>query len=167
MIDHFTISVSDYEASKKFYTTVLAPLGFHPLMEFGTLVGFGDTKPYLWLKQAPAGTTPQHVAFTAKSRAAVDAFHAAALMSGAKDDGAPGVRAEYHPNYYGAFVIDPLNGHPIEAVIHAPAVKATAKKPAPAPAPAKKAVAKKKVSAKKVTAKKAAPKKKPGKKSKR
>ena len=120
MIDHFTISVSDYEASKKFYTTVLAPLGFSPLMEFGTMVGFGDTKPYLWLKQAPAGTTPQHVAFTAKSRAAVDAFHAAALSNGARDDGAPGLRADYHPNYYGAFVFDP-DGNKVEAVCHKPA----------------------------------------------
>ena len=163
MIDHFTISVSDYEASKKFYTTVLAPLGFSPLMEFGTMVGFGDTKPYLWLKQAPAGTTPQHVAFTAKSRAAVDAFHAAALSNGARDDGAPGLRADYHPNYYGAFVIDPLNGHPIEAVVHAPPAKAAQKS-----APLKKKAAKKAApAAKKVSAKKAAPKKRPKKKSKR
>lgn len=152
MIDHFTISVTDFEASKKFYTTVLAPLGFKPLMEFDALVGFGDTKPYLWLKQAPAGTTPQHVAFSAKSRSAVDAFHTAAVSNGAKDDGAPGLRADYHPNYYGAFVIDPLNGHPIEAVNHGE-VKAAKKVAAPAPKTKKKPAAKAKPIAKKAKSK--------------
>ncbi len=127
-------------------------------MEFGSLVGFGDSKPYLWLKQAPAGTTPQHVAFSAKSRAAVDAFYAAAVSNGAKDDGAPGLRADYHPNYYGAFVIDPLNGHPIEAVNHGE-VKASAKKKTPvkkvaaAPKTKKKLAAKAKPAAKKAKSK--------------
>lgn len=166
MIDHLTISVTDYEASKQFYTRVLAPLGFKPLMEFGTMVGFGRAMPVLWIKQASTGTQPQHIAFQAGSRAMVDAFHQVAVASGAKDDGAPGLRSTYHPSYYGAFVIDPLNGHPLEAVIHrAPeaekkpvskkvAVKSVAKKLA-----AKKAPAKKKA--------KPAPKKKPATKAKR
>jgi hypothetical protein len=84
-----------------------------------------------------------HIAFQAKDRKAVDAFHAAALAAGARDDGAPGIRAIYHPHYYGAFVID-AEGHPIEAVCHAPpAAKAKAKgKPARARKPAAKKGAK-------------------------
>ena len=133
MIDHFTITVADIAASRKFYQTVLEPLGYGPQMEFEQFVGFGDKKPYLWIKQGAPSTTPQHIAFKALNRAAVDAFHAAALAAGAKDDGSPGLREHYHPGYYGAFVIDPVNGHPIEAVCHAepPAKKsAVTKKPA-------------------------------------
>lgn len=154
MIDHFTLSVSDYEASKKFYTAVLAPLGYKQLMEFGQMAGFGNTKPYLWIKQSDVATTPQHIAFSAPSRELVDAFHQAALAFGAQDDGAPGIRHDYHPSYYGAFVIDPLNGHPIEAVNHHEA------KAAPVPVKSKKASAVKKIAAKKVAAKKAPAKKK-------
>jgi catechol 2,3-dioxygenase-like lactoylglutathione lyase family enzyme len=151
MIDHFTLSVADFEASKKFYTAVLAALGYTPKMEFDGMVGYGDAKPYFWVKQAPIVTTPQHIAFQAGSRAMVDAFHQAAVAAGAKDDGAPGIRGDYHPNYYAAFVIDPFNGHPLEAVIHhAPAA---AVKPAPAKKAAAKKVAPKKVAPKKVAAK--------------
>ena len=146
MIDHFTMSVKDFAASKAFYEKVLAPLGYSVRMEFPRYAGFGDEKkPYLWLKEAEVATTPQHIAFRAHSRAAVDAFHQAALDAGGKDDGTPGIRDMYHPNYYGAFVIDPINGHPIEAVCHAPpgAPEKAAKKPAPA-AKKKKVAAKKK-----------------------
>jgi catechol 2,3-dioxygenase-like lactoylglutathione lyase family enzyme len=147
MLDHITVSVSDFDASKAFYTRVLSPLGYGVVMEFPGMCGFGPShKPYLWLKEASIITTPQHIAFMAKDRAAVDAFHAAALSAGAKDDGSPGVRADYHPNYYGAFVIDPLNAHPIEAVCHLPPAAA---KPAKKAAPAKKAVPKRKAAAKK------------------
>jgi catechol 2,3-dioxygenase-like lactoylglutathione lyase family enzyme len=84
-------------------------------------VGFGDDrKPYFWLAPSEGPQDHIHVAFIAKDRAAVDAFHRAALAAGGKDNGAPGVRAHYHPSYYGAFVLDP-DGHNIEAVCHAPA----------------------------------------------
>lgn len=141
MIDHFTISVKDFTGSKAFYEAVLAPLGYSVKMEFPKFAGFGDDrKPYLWLKEAEIATTPQHIAFRAASRAAVDAFHKAALEAGGKDDGSPGIREMYHPHYYGAFVIDPINGHPIEAVCHAPPATPKKKKAAPA----KKTAAKKK-----------------------
>ncbi len=119
MIDHLTITVSDLRATRAFYEKTLGTLGYSTRMEFGEMFGMGDErKPYLWFKDGPVATTPQHLAFVAPSRAHVDAFHAAALEMGAKDDGAPGIREHYHPDYYGAFVIDPLNGHPIEAVCH-------------------------------------------------
>lgn len=143
MIDHLTLSVSDLAATKQFLTTVLAPLGYRPMMEFQEFVGFGNKKPELWVKQAAVPTTPQHLAFIAPDRKAVDAFFKAAIAAGAKDDGKPGIREMYHPNYYGAFIIDPINGHPFEAVCHLPvetkkaAAKVSAKK---APAKAKKVV---------------------------
>jgi catechol 2,3-dioxygenase-like lactoylglutathione lyase family enzyme len=131
MLDHIGITVADFHASKAFYERVLAPLGCGPVMEVtpemtGTdarHLGFGaNGKPDFWIG-AGAGMPPTrdgvHIAFSARSRDAVDAFHAAALAAGARDNGAPGIRAHYHPNYYGAFVIDP-NGHNIEAVCHAP-----------------------------------------------
>jgi catechol 2,3-dioxygenase-like lactoylglutathione lyase family enzyme len=118
VIDHLTLTVKDYEASKAFYSKALAPLGYELKKEFPGFVGFGDArKPYLWLKKGTPVTTPQHIAFVAKDRAAVDAFHKAAIAAGAKDDGKPGIRKDYHPNYYASFVIDP-DGHPIEAVCH-------------------------------------------------
>jgi predicted lactoylglutathione lyase len=96
-------------------------------MEFGKAGGFGrDHKPDFWVGegatrfQSPEQLdpiTPVHVSFVARSRAEVDAFHAAALAAGARDNGGPGLRPEYHANYYGAFVLDP-DGHNIEAVIH-------------------------------------------------
>ena len=126
MIDHLTLRVRDYVASKTFYTAALAPLGYAVCMEFeapgmGTVCGLGaDGKPDLWIavasKERPT-PTGQHLAFRARKRAEVDAFHAAALRAGAHDDGRPGVREEYHPQYYGAFVIDP-NGVYLEACTH-------------------------------------------------
>ncbi len=131
MIDHMTLTVRDLAATKAFLLKALEPLGYRVHREFPNLVGLGDTKPWLWLKSGDVPTPPMHIAFVARSRALVDGFHQAALAAGARDDGAPGLRAHYHPNYYGAFVIDPLNGHPVEAVCHysleVPVVKITAK----------------------------------------
>jgi catechol 2,3-dioxygenase-like lactoylglutathione lyase family enzyme len=118
MIDHLTLTVRDMRRSRPFYEAVLAPLGYRVLMEFEGMCGFGDArKPYLWMKQGDPPSSPMHLAFAAARRRDVDAFHAAALGCGARDNGAPGVRAHYHPTYYGAFALDP-DGHPIEAVCH-------------------------------------------------
>lgn len=119
MIDHLGIAVTDLAASIAFYKQALAPLGYELVMQFDTAAGFGaGGKPDFWIGKGPA-PTPTHVAFATKSRAVVRAFHAAALAAGGKDNGAPGVRAHYHPDYYGAFVHDP-DGHNIEAVCHEP-----------------------------------------------
>jgi catechol 2,3-dioxygenase-like lactoylglutathione lyase family enzyme len=130
IIDHISLNVTDYARAKKFYAAALAPLGIELMMEFGEVGGFGrDGKPDLWIAVRPSAgegsaplssVTPVHLAFSARSRAEVDAFHKAALAAGAKDNGAPGLRPNYHPNYYGAFAIDP-DGHNIEAVTHGPA----------------------------------------------
>lgn len=119
MIDHISLKVADYARSKAFYTTALAPLGYRPVMEFGDGCGFGpEGKPMFWIHAGEA-TTPIHLAFGSPDRKTVDAFHGAAIEAGARDNGAPGLRPHYHPNYYGAFVFDP-DGHNIEAVCHRP-----------------------------------------------
>ena len=124
MLDHLGISVKDYEASKSFYEKALAPLGLKVLMEpVPGFCGFGSTedmKPFFWIGTRDAPQTGIHVAFTAADRATVDAFHAAALEAGGTDNGGPGVREIYHPNYYGAFVLDP-DANNVEAVCHKPA----------------------------------------------
>lgn len=117
MIDHIGISVSDYDTSKAFYLSVLEPLGYGMIMEIEGWTGFGAGKPEFWIKQDHAVTPPMHIAFSSTSRARVDVFYQAALGAGAKDNGAPGIREMYHPNYYGAFVFDP-DGNNIEAVCH-------------------------------------------------
>jgi catechol 2,3-dioxygenase-like lactoylglutathione lyase family enzyme len=119
MIDHVSVYCSDFEKSKNFYKAALAPLGYGVLMEFPTAAGMGEPgKADLWLMPSSKGTPhTQHLALTAKSRDAVDKFYAAAIAAGGKDNGKPGVRADYHPNYYAAFVLDP-DGHNIEVVIH-------------------------------------------------
>ena len=143
MIDHLTLSVADLAASRAFYAKVLAPLGYRVVREYPEVIAFGDKlRPYVWMKQGTP-TTPQHLAFIALDRPSVDAFHRVAVEAGAKDDGGPGLRAHYHPNYYGAFIIDPVNGHPLEAVCHL-ALGAAAKKPASKKAAGKKAAPKKK-----------------------
>jgi catechol 2,3-dioxygenase-like lactoylglutathione lyase family enzyme len=128
MIDHLSFYTTDYSSSKAFYEAVLASLG-HGLVqemtatwdpEFPTrrMCAFGPPgKSILWLIEVKTPASPRHVAFTARNRAAVDAFHQTALKSGAKDNGAPGERPHYHPHYYGAFVLDP-DGNNIEAVYH-------------------------------------------------
>jgi catechol 2,3-dioxygenase-like lactoylglutathione lyase family enzyme len=121
MIDHLTLKVSDYARSKPFYAAALKPLGYVVAMEYGGGCGLGvPGKPDLWLFQDLQNTRPTHVAFRAESREAVDAFHEAALGAGARDNGRPGIRKDYHPSYYAAFVLDP-DGHNVEAVCHAPA----------------------------------------------
>ena len=126
-LDHIGINVTDYARSKAFYEKALAPLGITLVMEYGKAAGFGrDKKPDFWIGEGAtsfqkpeqlAPITPVHVCFTAKTRTDVDGFHAAALAAGGRDNGKPGLRPEYHANYYGAFVIDP-DGHNVEAAIH-------------------------------------------------
>jgi catechol 2,3-dioxygenase-like lactoylglutathione lyase family enzyme len=121
MLDHLTLKVRDLSKAKAFFSAALKPLGYATQMEFEGYAGLGEPgKPDLWLRQAPDEVTPTHVAFTARDRRMVDAFHQAALAAGGKDNGEPGVRADYHPTYYAAFVLD-ADGHNIEAVCHAPA----------------------------------------------
>lgn len=137
MIDHLTLRVKDTAASKSFYTAALNPLGYEVIMEFGTMCGLGSGgKPDFWLVPDENPHGAMHLAFRALDRASVDEFHAAALAAGATDNGPPGLRLDYHPNYYGAFVID-LNGHNLEAVCHEPpyAAKAAPRRNVP---PAKK-----------------------------
>jgi catechol 2,3-dioxygenase-like lactoylglutathione lyase family enzyme len=118
MLDHMTLPVRDYAKSKSFYEKALAPLGYKLAMEFGRAAGFADAHgPSLWLNGEPKAIAPIHVAFHASSREEVDAFHAAAIAAGGKDNGKPGLRKDYHPDYYGAFVLD-LDGHNVEAVCH-------------------------------------------------
>jgi catechol 2,3-dioxygenase-like lactoylglutathione lyase family enzyme len=120
MLDHVVITVSELDASRAFYTAALAPLGLGIVLDFGSTIGFGPPgKPEFWLRAGTVGD-PVHVAFGAPDRATVDAFHAAALAAGARDNGGPGLREVYHPTYYGAFVLDP-DGHNVEAVRHGPA----------------------------------------------
>jgi catechol 2,3-dioxygenase-like lactoylglutathione lyase family enzyme len=120
MLDHVSVIVSNYEKSKAFYTGVLAALGISPLMEFPGATGFGtkETGPYFWIGKGSA-SRGGHVAFRAPSREAVRKFHAAGLGLGGRDEGAPGLRPDYHQNYYAAFLLDP-DGYKVEAVIHTP-----------------------------------------------
>ncbi len=128
MIDHIGFPVSDYERAKIFYLKALAPLGYTLVMEVKQqnqpedtpAAGFGaNAKPDFWIGGEGGLNKPLHVAILAGNRAAVDAFYHAAIAAGGRDNGAPGIRAHYHPNYYAAFVFDP-DGHNIEAVCHAP-----------------------------------------------
>lgn len=127
MIDHIGINVSNFKQSKNFYTVALAPLGYELVKEYNHAVtgikyaaGFGiDGKADFWIVNGEVNTPQVHVAFTVESWEKVNAFYAAAIKEGGRDNGAPSVRSHYyHPNYYGAFVLDP-DGHNIEAVCHA------------------------------------------------
>ena len=126
MIDHTGVSASDFERSKSFYDAAFAALGGSVLKvvpsEFTggvRVIGYGREQPVFWIHEGEKQAPPVHVAFTARNRAEVDAFHAAAMAAGGTDNGRPGIRAQYHPDYYGAFVRDP-DGHNIEAVCHHP-----------------------------------------------
>ncbi len=135
MIDHMGVTVGDLQTAKAFYDAAFAALGIGVVMSVSAeetggaaFLGYGPTadrrdiqagKPSFWISQGEALTGPMHVAFLAADRAQVDAFHAAALAAGGTDNGAPGVRPHYHPNYYAAFVLDP-DGRNVEAVCHAP-----------------------------------------------
>jgi catechol 2,3-dioxygenase-like lactoylglutathione lyase family enzyme len=121
MLDHVGIRVRDFAQAKAFYAATLAPLGYRIIMEFGEQaagLGGSDGKPDFWIGPGTANG-PIHLAFVAADRRSVDAFYQAAIKAGAKDNGKPGVRAEYHPTYYGAFVLD-ADGNNVEAVCHAP-----------------------------------------------
>ena len=127
IIDHIGLGVSDLGRALRFYGPALAPLGVALVMRV-TKEDSGDSeaaglgrngKPSFWIVSAGLTTPRVHVAFAADDRAAVDAFYTAPLGAGGRDNGPPGIRAHYHPNYYGAFVFDP-DGHNIEAVSHRP-----------------------------------------------
>jgi catechol 2,3-dioxygenase-like lactoylglutathione lyase family enzyme len=128
MLDHVGFAVSDAERSRAFYEQALAPLGIALIKSVpgdkteagGTAHGFGaDGKPFFWFGDNELVGEGTHVAFAAATRADVRAFYQAALSAGARDNGAPGIRARYHPDYYAAFVLDP-DGINIEAVCHRP-----------------------------------------------
>ena len=126
MLDHVGILVADWNKAKAFYDAAFAPLGITLLnmvpeqFTGGVKVGgYGRTKPDFWLTENAETGPGRHYAISADSRADVDAFHAAAMAAGGKDNGGPGPRPHYHEYYYGAFVIDPC-GNNIEAVCHAP-----------------------------------------------
>jgi catechol 2,3-dioxygenase-like lactoylglutathione lyase family enzyme len=128
LIDHIGVAVGNFATSKGFYVRALAPIGYELLMEFsasatgrGDVAGFGvRPKPDFWIAGGKPNTSPVHVAFRVTRRSLVDAFYQAAIAAGGRDNGPPGLRPHYHPNYYGAFVLDP-DGHNIEAVCHEPA----------------------------------------------
>ena len=126
MIDHIGFAVADLEQARQFYARALAPLGISVLMEVteemtgghGAHLGLGrDGNPFFWIGTGKPAVGGCHVAFAAPDRATVDAFHAAALAAGGRDNGAPGLRPHYHAGYYGAFVLD-HDGNNIEAVHH-------------------------------------------------
>ena len=122
MFDHVKFGARDYAESKAFFLQALEPLGVEAGSEgepsYGIeLCGRGNSS--LCLYQTNEKPAPLHIAFVAETRRQVDAFYTAALAAGGKDNGAPGLRPQYHANYYAAFVIGP-DGHNIEAVCHAP-----------------------------------------------
>ncbi|MBK4216100.1 VOC family protein [Paracoccus caeni] len=126
MLDHVGYTVSDIATSRRFYEQALQPLGISVLMEVteemtgghGSHLGFGrDEVPFFWIGSGKAASAGVHVAFAATDEATVAAFHAAALAAGGRDNGAPGLRPDYHPGYFAAFVIDP-DGNNLEAVFH-------------------------------------------------
>jgi catechol 2,3-dioxygenase-like lactoylglutathione lyase family enzyme len=128
MLDHIGFGVTDFVRSRAFYVRALAPLGITVLREVtpeetggDARAGFGAAgKMFFWIGTGRALTGRLHVAFAANDRATVDAFYRAAIEAGGTDNGPPGLRPLYHPNYYGAFVLDP-DGHNVEAVCRQPA----------------------------------------------
>jgi len=120
ILDHIGLAVSSYETSKRFFSQALAPLRIELVMEVQGWAGFGRAgKPEFWFGEHTTPQAPMHLAFAAENREQVRAFYKAALAAGGKDNGSPGIREIYHPNYYGAFVIAP-DGHNVEAVCHTP-----------------------------------------------
>jgi catechol 2,3-dioxygenase-like lactoylglutathione lyase family enzyme len=119
MFDHIGVHVLDLARTRAFYTGALAPLGFVLGYDRDGVIAFGpEVRPRLWFYERGSGPAGLHIALSAQTRAQVDAFHAAGLAAGGKDNGAPGLRPHYRTNYYGAFVIDP-DGHNLEAVCFA------------------------------------------------
>jgi catechol 2,3-dioxygenase-like lactoylglutathione lyase family enzyme len=141
MLDHVGLRVQDFSRAVAFYRAALAPIGYQVAMEFPGGAGLGEPgKPDLWIMATDKPPHPTHLAFRT-NRASVDAFFAAAMAAGGVDNGGPGVRTDYHPHYYAAFVLDP-EGNNIEVVCHEP--PGAARKPASAKSasprrPAKKA----------------------------
>jgi catechol 2,3-dioxygenase-like lactoylglutathione lyase family enzyme len=122
MFDHVGLNVKDYAASRAFFEQALAPLGYRVVLAFDEwkAAGFGtEERPEFWISQREPYSSGTHLAFVCTDSATVDAFHDAALAAGGIDNGAPGLREQYHPTYYGAFVHD-LDGNNIEAVCHSP-----------------------------------------------
>jgi catechol 2,3-dioxygenase-like lactoylglutathione lyase family enzyme len=119
MLDHISIGVADVKRTKEFYDAALQALGYKCLSESDTSLGYGDKAVTLWIAEAARPVKPDlqsglHVCFAAPTRKAVDAFYNAAMSAGGKDNGGPGLRADYGDNYYAAFVIDP-DGYRLEA----------------------------------------------------
>jgi catechol 2,3-dioxygenase-like lactoylglutathione lyase family enzyme len=120
MFDHIGMGVTNLAESKAFFLQALLPLGVEVAMEGPYGVGLGrNRKPSLWLSETKEHPAHLHLAFVADDRKQVDAFYKAAIAAGGRDNGPPGLRPHYHPNYYGAFVIGP-DGHNVEAVCHKP-----------------------------------------------
>jgi catechol 2,3-dioxygenase-like lactoylglutathione lyase family enzyme len=124
MIHHLSLGVRDLQASAHFYDGALGALGFRRVFEDDDAIGYGirDDEDILCLKLRDDATAPGpgfHLAFSAPTRAAVDAFHAAGMEMGGLDNGGPGLREDYGPQYYAAFLVD-LDGHRIEAVVKGP-----------------------------------------------
>ena len=126
MLDHIGFPVSDIAKARAFYERALAPLGITVLMEVtekmtgghGSHLGFGrDDNPFFWIGNGKPAVRDVHVAFSAHDTQTVVAFHQAAIAAGGRDNGAPGLRPEYHPGYFAAFVLDP-DGNNIEVVCH-------------------------------------------------
>lgn len=128
MIDHVSTYTTKFEAAQKFYDQSLAPLGYGRVMEMVAtwdgefpnrrMCAYGPPKkPTLWLIEVKESASPRHIAFTAPTRESVKKFFDAALASGGRDNGEPGPREQYHPTYFGAFVLDPDDNN-IEAVTH-------------------------------------------------
>jgi catechol 2,3-dioxygenase-like lactoylglutathione lyase family enzyme len=124
MFDHISIGARDITKAKRFYDAVLQPLGHKCLSQAENSLGYGQGAPAFWIyeTQHPIASDPAsglHFCFSAPTRKSVDAFHAAALKAGGRDNGAPGIRADYDPNYYAAFVVDP-DGYRLEAYCSKP-----------------------------------------------
>ena len=122
MLDRVTLGVTDLDRARAFYDRALTPLGIERLYADGeNYSGYGvRPKAFFWIGRRADAVTGTHVAFAAPDRATVDAFYEAAIAAGGRDNGAPGLRPQYAPTYYGAFVLDP-DGHNIEAVCYAQA----------------------------------------------
>jgi catechol 2,3-dioxygenase-like lactoylglutathione lyase family enzyme len=119
MLDHISLGVRDIKRARRFYDAALAPLGYRCVSDYGAMLGYGANQAALWVGEAkrPVAADPEsglHVCLSAPTRQSVDAFYAAALSAGGSDNGKPGLRADYGPNYYAAFVVDP-DGYRLEA----------------------------------------------------